>query len=197
MTQVPTLTPCTVPCVAQLCFSILTKQGVKHNTMCCSSVCKISAFLCRIPLHSMWLTDFLGFSLIGCQLLTQQRNSSTLCHYSNLLLLFPRFAATLHHVVIVCWSGRQVLCRTVASMAVEPSVQQDVRRAALHCLTGLCGRLYLSVNTANRCSNVVSVGNANSAVNNIGRWTCLALSYLQLLRTTRTLRMLQRYKIHH
>ncbi|CAI8024384.1 HEAT repeat-containing protein 6 [Geodia barretti] len=25
-------------------------------------------------------------------------------------------------------------------MAVEPSVQQDVRRAALHCLTGLCGR---------------------------------------------------------
>jgi hypothetical protein len=39
VTQVPTFTPCTVPYVAQLCFSILTKQRVKLNTMCCSSVC--------------------------------------------------------------------------------------------------------------------------------------------------------------
>lgn len=133
---VPLHNPHTVPHVAQLCFSLLTKQKVKFSLypmQLLTVVCQFSPPQHMVDQLFQFISEWLAVADPPTELL-----------YTLPLLTpsfdIPKVYSNLYCTLFeICW---QVLCSAVAAMAVDPSSHQDVRRAALHCLTTLCDRLY-------------------------------------------------------
>lgn len=134
--------PHSVAKLAQLCFSLLSTQQVKIVLELDYAALHISSFQSSTPQHVEdqlfdFFTGWLEAAVPATELLYLLAMLKPSHDIPQVCPQRRGHCRTCSTVFIVCV---QAVCLCVTSMAVESSVQLDVRRAALYYLTALCGR---------------------------------------------------------